>query len=195
MPGPPGEEKENTLSEEEKNRLLENEKFIESVKVFNKDYGENLIIQFKDFDTNEIVFNVYIRINEEELIYFEPMLPSETPKEDVKVELDVNKLLDIVEYEESGRIELESPPWDQKPRVGFVKNAVDGVRMFFMFRSLINSAVVTPQSAENDILFFFVRNFFEVVMGGEEDHEQEDIEELDKALEKFPEFQEQQERE
>ena len=112
------------------------------------------------------------------------MPSSEVPAESVKVELDVNKLLDIIEYEESGRIELESPPWDRQPRVNFVKGAVDGVKMFFMFKSLMNSAVVTPNSAEDDAEFF-VRSFFDVVMGDEEQN-QERKEEIDKELEDFP---------
>ena len=112
------------------------------------------------------------------------MPPPENPAEDVKVELDVEKLLDIVEYEEQGRVELESPPWDRQPRVGFVKGAIGGVRMFFMFRSLINSVVVTPESAEKDVLFF-VRNFFEVVMG-DGNHGSEDGEDFDEELEDLP---------
>ncbi len=167
LPGPPEEENRNTLSEEEKRGLRQDDEFMERIKSFNEDYGENLVIQFKDFDTNEIVFNVYMRINEEELIYFEPMPPSEIPAENVKAELDVNKLLDIIEYEESGRVELESPPWDKKPREGnFVKRATDGARIYFMFRGLMNSLIVTPESAKADALSF-VRNFFEVVMRGD----------------------------
>lgn len=117
-------------------------------------------------------------------MYFEPMLPSENPAENVKVELDVNKLLDIIEYGESGRVELESPPWDRKPRTTFTKNVVDGVRMFFMFNSLINSAVVTPKSAEDDVRFF-VENFFKKVMGGDGNRKEDIDQKADE--EKLPE--------
>ena len=179
MPGPSEEEKKSALTEDEKREIRHDSEFIETIKEFNEEYGENLVIQFKDFETDEIAFNVYIRLNEEEIMYFEPMPPSENPAEDVRIEFDVDKLLDIIEYEESGRIELESPPWDRKPSVGFVKNVVNGVRMFFMFRDLMNSAVVHPDSAKNDVQSF-VRNFFEIAMGGGGDHEdREDFEEFD----------------
>ncbi|MBI4158704.1 hypothetical protein HY500_00415 [Candidatus Woesearchaeota archaeon] len=169
LPGSEGQERRNTLTEEEKIRLMENSDFIENIREFNEKYGENLVVQFKDFDTGEVVINIYMRLNEEELIYFEPMLPSEIPAEDVRIEFDVNKLLDIIEYEESGRIELESPPWDKRPRTGTIKNVIDGARMFFMFMNLLNSAQASPSSAEGDAKFF-VRNFFQVILGNDEEH-------------------------
>jgi len=171
IPGPPEQGNKNTLTEEEKIRLMENDEFINKIRGFNEKYGENLVVQLKDFDTGEVVFNIYMRLNEKELIYFEPMLPSEIPAEDVRIELDVNKLLDIIEYEETGRIELESPPWDKRPRTGIVKGVKDNVKMFFMFMSFMNSAQSNPESAEGDAKFF-VRTFFEVIMGdGQESRE------------------------
>ena len=173
LPGPSGEENRNTLTEEERRRLMEEEDLMEIIRGFNQKYGENLVIQFKDFNTNEIVFNLYLRVNEKEIMYFEPMPYSEVLGEDVKIELDANKLFDIIEYGESGRIELESPPWDKRPRVGLVKNVVDGAKMYFMFRSLMGSSIATPSSAKEEALFF-VRSFFDVVMGDGENREGED---------------------
>ena len=182
IPGPPEEEKRNILTEDERSEFMDDEEFMEMIRDFNEKYGENLVIQFKDFNTGDVAFNIYIRLNEREIMYFEPMLPSEIPAEDVRIEFDVDKLLDIIEYGESGRIELESPPWDRKPRISFVKNAVNGVRMFFMFRSLMNSAVVYPDSARNDAQFF-VESFLGIAM--RDDHEdREDFEEFDE--EKLP---------
>lgn len=172
LPGPQGGSKRNTPTEEEIKRFMEDSDFIERIKDFNEKYGENLVVQFKDFDTGEVVINIYMRINEKELIYFEPMLPSEIPAEDVRIEFDVNKLLDIIEYEETGRIELESPPWDKQPRTGTIKNIKDGVTMFYMFMSLMNSAQSNPSSAEGDAKFF-VRNFFQVILGNDEEHREE----------------------
>ena len=171
LPGNPEEER-NTLTKEEKIELIKDDEFTEIIKNFNEKYGENLVVQFKDFNTNEIVFNIHMKINEENIIYFEPMLPSEIPAEDVRIEFDVNKLLNIIEYEERGRVELESPPWDKKPRVGFIKSISDGARMYFMFRGLMNSARTYPNSAEDDTKFL-VRNFFEIVMGDENNNEDE----------------------
>ncbi len=184
IPGPQGEAKRNTPTKEEMKRFMEDDNFIERVKDFNEKYGENLVVQFKDFNTGEVVINIYMRINEEEVMYFEPMLPSEIPAEDVRIEFDVNKLLDIIEYEEKGRIELESPPWDKRPRTGFVKSVTDGARMFFMFTSLMNSAQANPESAEGDAKFF-VRNFFEIVM--EEDNKNKEGPEQEFDEENLPE--------
>ena len=164
---------------------MQDEDLMNNIRNFNQKYGEDLVIQFKDFDTGDIVFNVYLRINDKEIIYFEPMPPAENPKENVKVELDINKLLDIIEYEESGRIELESPPWDRQPRTTFVKGAIDGVRMYMMFMSLMNSLESAPSSAESDAKFF-VRYFFEAVMGDGDKHEisEEEREKIAEELKK-----------
>ncbi|MBI2107482.1 hypothetical protein HYT57_05850, partial [Candidatus Woesearchaeota archaeon] len=173
LPGPEEQENRNTLTDEEKRRLLEDNDFMEKIRDFNEEYGENLVIQLKDFETGEVVFNIYMRINEKEIMYFESMPPSEIPAEDVKIEFDANKLFDIIEYEESGRIELESPPWDKQPRVGTIKNIKDGVQMFYMFTRFMGSGQANPESAEDDAKFF-VRNFFTVVMGDEENREDQE---------------------
>ncbi|MEK6855335.1 MAG: hypothetical protein AABX73_03890 [Nanoarchaeota archaeon] len=164
LPGPPEEEKRNTISDEEKQELRGDEEFMRAVREFNEKYGENFVLQLKDFETNEVIFNVYMKINEDDLMYAEPMPPAENPAENVKAELDVEKLLEIVEFEESGRIELQSPPWDKKRETGFVKGAVDGARMYFMFRSLMSSIISTPEDAES-YAKFFTREFFDRVMG------------------------------
>ncbi len=180
IPGPEGEKSANSPTEEQKQRLIEEEDILEKIRSFNELYGESLVIQFKDYAKNEIVFNVYAKIDETNLIYFEPMPPSENPSQDVLVEFDIEKLLDIIEYSESGRLELESPPWDRKPRTTFIESAVDGVKMYFMFKDMLGSAVTTPESAEKHAAFF-TRMFFETVMGGGEEDERirEEIEDSD----------------
>ncbi len=163
LPGPAGGESRNTLSEEQKQDLVD-DGILDDIKKFNNEFGDDLVIQFKDFNTGEVVFNIYVRINEEEIMYFKPMLYSEVPAEDVKVELDIDKLLAIVEYEERDRVRLESPPWDKKSEFGLVEKVVDSVEMYFMFKDLLNSAVVSPPSAESDAKHF-TRRFFEFAMG------------------------------
>jgi len=169
MPGPSEDSgrSRNTPSEKEKRRLIE-DGILEDIREFNDKYGEHVVVQFIDFETNEVAFNIYTRVNEEEIIYFEPMLPSDNPAEDVRIELDVEKMLDIVEFMESGHVELESPPWSPKRRIGTVEGFTDGVQIFFKFRSLMNSARVFPESAE-PAGKFFMRDFFSIIMGDEGD--------------------------
>ncbi|MEK6915319.1 MAG: hypothetical protein AABW89_02140 [Nanoarchaeota archaeon] len=171
LPGPEGEGSSNSLTEEQRQRLIE-DNILEDITHFNENFGESLVIQFKDYSTNEVVFNIYVKVNQDNLLSFEPMLPSENPAEDVRIEFDIEQLLDIVEYGESGRVELESPSWDPKPRTGAVENVVDGVKMYFMFRELMSSAITTPEEAEG-LAIRFTRAFFEVVMGGDEDRQGE----------------------
>ena len=166
MPGDEGQAR-GKLSEEEAERFREDEKFVEFITSFNEKYGENLAIQFKDFETGEVAFNIYVRLNERELMYFEPMLPEEMPPVDLTIGLDVENLLDIVVLGESGRVELRSPDWDRRPEVGVVKGVVSGAQMYLKFRALMNSMQVTPEGAEPEAKEF-MREFFGVMMGGDD---------------------------
>jgi len=175
MPGPPEDigENRNTPSEEEKRKLID-EGILEDIRDFNEDFGEHVVVQFVDFETGEVAFNIYTRVNENEILYFEPMFPEDNPSEDVRIELDVEKMLDIVEFMETGHVELESPPWSQKKRIGVVEGVTDGVQMFFKFRSLMNSARVFPESAE-EAGDFYMRDFFSIIMGDEGDRDRDDF--------------------
>ena len=165
IPGPDEEKSSSILSEEQRQKLTE-EGFLDRAKEFNTNFGEHIIIQFKDLGTGEIVFNADLKINEKDLIHAEPMPPSENPAGAVTVAIDINELLNIIEYEETGKVELHSPPWARRNEVGFVKGVVDGVKMFFMFKAMLDSAVTTPSSAESEAEYF-TKMFFEIVMGGD----------------------------
>ncbi len=63
--------------------------------------------------------------------------------------------------------DLESPPWDNKPRHGAIKGFMNGIKMYFKVRSLINSIEVTPESAEDDVKD--IMKSFLKTMGDKED--------------------------
>jgi len=189
FPGPPEKkmerEREDGLTEEEKERIRQDKDFMKAIEKIVSKYEGNLdlTIEFKDYETNEVVFNLYMQINQEDIFTFEPMLPSEVPEKDVTIELDFDMLYDMIlssEKEMRGR-ELESPPWDKRARTGGIKQVTNGVKMYFKIRNLINSAVVYPESAEKDIkdiskLFF---KMLRKSMGGDRGPEMEEGEEIE----------------
>lgn len=76
----------------------------------------NAVIQFKDFETGEVVFNLYAQVNENDILKVEPMLPEEIPEEDVRIEIDFEKIYEMMysmEKDMQGEF-IESPPWDRK---------------------------------------------------------------------------------
>ncbi|MDH3352926.1 MAG: hypothetical protein OEL87_00575 [Nanoarchaeota archaeon] len=160
FPGPPEENAERSneegLTEEEKVEIRENEDLMNLINEIIDKYNGNADVVFQIVDTRseekEIVFNLYVQINEEDVIKVKPMLPEEVPAEDVKIEVEVEDIYDLIRFEEENMAggELESPPWDQRQRQGAVKGFTDGIRMYLKVRSLINSAIVTPASAEGD---------------------------------------------
>ena len=159
FPGPPEKkmerEREGGLTEEEKERIRQDEAFMRAIEKIVSKYDGNLdlTVEFKDYETNEVVFNLYVQINEEDIVTFEPMLPYEVPEKDVTIELDFEKIYELIlstEKDMRGE-ELESPPWDERARTGGIKQITNGIKMYFKIRELINSAVVSPPEAEKDI--------------------------------------------
>ncbi|MFH1425681.1 MAG: hypothetical protein ABIG28_03070 [archaeon] len=162
MPGSGGGN-EMLISEEEKKKMRTDEGFMDWVEELNKKYGENLVVQFKDRE--EIVFNIYFKINSDELIYAEPMPPSEIPAQDILVEMDFEKLYDIIEVEEKDRVEFHSPPWDKQKEIGTIKEMTSGVKMWWRFKALVNSVEVTPSDSKKYVEPF-LKNFMKGMMGG-----------------------------
>jgi hypothetical protein len=156
----------NTLPTELIEKLKQDKDFMDNIKSFKGKGYSNLALQFVDFDTKEVYYNLLIRINDKDLMYFEPMPVSQLPADYVGAQLDVNKLIEIIEFEEKGKVELQSPPWDQRPREEFVKGVVDNVRMYFKFNSFMNTLKVS-ESKVNSESKFFVQKFFDLLMKGD----------------------------
>lgn len=73
---------------------------------------------------------------------------------------------------------IESPPWDKqgfKP-TQIVSDVTNGVQMYFKFRSLMNSAKVTPESDEGDAKSILQPLFMTVMGGGENKGPEEETE-------------------
>ena len=159
FPGSPEDKMERKnqegLTEEEKQAIKMNEAFMNKIKKISEKYGGNLdlVVQLKDFETNEVVFNLYVQINENDIITVQPMLPEQIPQEDARIEVDFQEVYDLIyttQKEMQGE-QIQSPPWDEKPKNEGVKGVVDGVKMYFKVRSLLNSAKIYPPEAEGDV--------------------------------------------
>jgi len=160
LPGPPEEKmkrkNQEGLTEEQKEQVRQDRKAMERIREVSERYGGSLdlVIQFKDYETNEVVFNMYAQINEQDIMKVEPMLPSEVPEADATVEMDFAILYEMIFISEKDMIgsHLESPPWDRKMRpVQKVKEIFNGVKMWNKMRALKNSAIITPSGDEKTI--------------------------------------------
>ena len=171
MPGPSDEEEQMGPTEEEKKEMRRDKGFMESLNEITSKYGESFdsVIQFKDFEKDEVVFNLYVKMDKENLISVEPMLYSEVPSEDARVELDFEILYDIIytSEKEMRGIETESPPWDKKKfePVKKIKEITTGTKMWFKVRDLMGSAKYYPESAEKEMKPF-VKDMLGGMFGG-----------------------------
>ncbi len=161
FPGPPEEKMERGnkegLTDEEREKIRENRAFMRKIVKISEKYNGNVdaAVQFKD-EAGEIVFNLYVQINEQDIIEMEPMLPSENPELDITIEIPFSELYEMIYFSEKEMMgaEIESPPWDRRSRFS-VKRIINGVRMSAKMRRLVNSAQISPSSAESDAKSLF----------------------------------------
>ncbi len=180
FPGPPEEklkrENQGGPTEEEKEMIKQDKGFMKKIKKITDKYNGNVnvVIQFKDYTTEEVVFNLFVKINEEDIMTMEPMLPEEVPEYDVKIEMNFEPIYEMILSSEKDMqgTHIESPPWDRKAQpIQRVKEVTNGIKMYFKVRSLMNSAKVTPESAEDDAMDLF-KEFFGMI--GKDDRDRED---------------------
>ena len=104
------------------------------------------------------------------------MLPEEVVSQDVLVEIDFQQIYELIyEQEKEMRGQMtERPPWDRKIQpLQKMKDAVNGIKMYFKMRSIMNSARFTPEEAGGDVKDLF-KKFFSMMREGEEQEEGEE---------------------
>jgi hypothetical protein len=175
FPGSPEEkmERENQegIKEEEKEMIKQDKKFMDRIRKLSEKYGGNMdgLVQFKDMESGQIVFNLYATVNEQDIMKLEPMLPEEAPQTDVLIEIDFQKIYDLIytSQKEMEGARVESPPWDRKARpMQKIKEMANGVKMFFKVRDIVNSAKISPEESRGDVKALF-NVFFKLMMKGE----------------------------
>jgi hypothetical protein len=141
---------------------------MELIREMSEKYNGNVdvAVQFVDKANKNIVFNIYVQVNENDIIKMKPLLVEEMPKEDIKIEINFDEIYNLI-YEQQKEFEgerIESPPWDKKfSPIGKVKEITNGIQMYFKIRGIISSATITPESAEKDIRKL-LNKFFAMMM-------------------------------
>jgi hypothetical protein len=167
---------EEGLSAKEKEQIMQDSGFMEKIRAISQKYNGNLdaVIQFKEGE--EVLFNLYAQVNEQDIFKLEPMLPEEVPAQDVKVEIEFQQIYELI-YEQEKEMNgqrTESPPWDKKIQpIQGVKNMVNEVKSYFKIRSIMNSAKFTPEESSGDMKKLF-KEFFSMAMSGDGNNGQQD---------------------
>ncbi len=126
MPGPPGEEKPG-LSPAEIKEAKEDKKFMEEIRDISDEFGGSADFLITINDDEEILYKAMLTINPEIIFNFEIKNIDREP--DVTISVDFEFMYGIIEDIEKG-MELEKPPWDEKPRMGqIIKGAIDKGKM------------------------------------------------------------------
>lgn len=158
FPGAPEEKIEREGEEgptaEEREMIKQDGEFMEQIRKVTEKYGGNLDAVVRFVDNGDVVFNLYVQVNENDIIKIKPMLPEEVPQEDARIEIEFQKLYDIISLQEKEiRGErIESPPWDRKTQpIQKMKDVVNFAKMYLKIRDMMNSAKVYPETSEEDV--------------------------------------------
>jgi len=170
-------ENEEGLREEEKEFIKQDKSFMKIIKEISEKYGGNFdgVVQIKDFEKDEIVFNMKVEVNENDILKMEPMPYSEVTEEDARIEIDFEDVFDLIYMSEKEMREerIESPPWDKKETpIQKIKEMTNGVKSFFKIRGMINSAKIVPEEARGDVKKL-LNAFMKMMMRGEENSKEE----------------------
>lgn len=173
FPGPPEQKLERENEEgptaEEREVIKQDKKFMKQIKKISEKYGGNLDAVIRFVDNGTVVFNLYVQVNEDDILKIKPMLPEEVPQEDIRIDIEFQKIYDMIYIQEKdmrgGRI--ESPPWDRKTQpIQKIKEVVNGVKMYFIVTDILNSAKVYPETSEKDVKAL-IKSFFSMMMKSE----------------------------
>ncbi len=167
-------EQEEGLTDTEKARIREDEKFMKKLRKVTASYEGKLdaSVRLVEPANNTVVFNLYVQINEQDIMKLQPMPPEAQPAQDVVVEIDFDRVYELADFiqhnMEGGR--LESPPWDKKPRrvVDSAKEVYNGLKIWFKVQGLISSAKVTPAKDEDEIKSFVKSTLWKIMTQGDE---------------------------
>lgn len=160
FPGSPEDraerESEEGLTEEEKTQIRRDKKFMRQLREAIEQYDGNLDVSLRLIEPDKsVVFNLYVQVNEEDIMKIKPMPPAAQPAQDILLEVnfdEVYDLMDFIQREMEGG-HLESPPWDRKPRrvTDTAKEMYNGIKVWFRVQSLIKAIEVTPKEQEEEM--------------------------------------------
>ncbi len=182
FPGGPEQKMERKNEEgptaEEREIIKQDKKFMNQIKAITGKYGGNLDAVIRFIDNDKVVFNLYVQINENDIMKVKPMMPEEVPEEDIRVDIEFQKLYDIIYMQEKDMQgqRIESPPWDRKIQpIQKVKEVVNGVKMYFKAKDMLNSAKISPEVSEKDAKDL-MKSFFSMMMKSEKSRPDIEIE-------------------
>ena len=192
FPGPSeeGSQGEEGPTQEEVAMIKQDKEFMEKITKITSKYNGNVdvSVQFKDYTTNEIIFNLYAKVNENEIFSVKPMLPEEMPEKDITITMDFEKLYELIYDMEKDMksSQTQNPPWDNSMKpIQKVKEVTNGVQMYFKIRSMLNSAEISPIEVEDDANSL-MKEFLSMMMKGDKQGppEEESLKQVNENQEK-----------
>ena len=156
------------LTSTELEALRNNQKALNLIKKLSENSPDgNVDVQVKILDGEEVVYNVYVRINENEIAKAQPLTPEKTPNKNFEVTISFDEMYNILR-DARKRTYSQDAPWEEGALspISIVNTARDWIDTQLKLRSLIGSIKVTPSGNDNEIKDLF-KEFFYVLGSGE----------------------------
>jgi len=178
FPGPPEErmarENQGGPTPEEVEMIKQDERFMRTIEEVSSKYGGSVdaAVQFVDFETDKIIFNMFTQVNPDVIMRMEPMPVSELGEVDFTLQVPFNLIYEMIREseEEMNGERIETAPWSEQQR-GFGETFREfrgGAKNYFAMRKIIKETRVLPESAEKDGKEMF-KLFFKMMGEGERD--------------------------
>ena len=175
FPGPENEESARDAdqgpSEEDRAVLKSDEAFMKKFRKITYRYNGTIDASVQLKDGEEIVFNLYVKVNEDDIMRMKPMPPELMPEKDMTINIDFDKIYALVEQQEreSQSTRIESPPWDRKRSERKIEDIKDAIKIFFKVQGIISEAEVIPKEAKKDIMSLLKTFLWKMMTSGHDE--------------------------
>ncbi|MBI3622858.1 hypothetical protein HY212_02135 [Candidatus Pacearchaeota archaeon] len=156
------------LTENELSSLKSSQKVIGLIKKITADAPDgNLAVQLKVVDSNnDVLYNLYIKANENEIIKAQPLTPANTPNKNVEMTIGFEEVYNILQNARK-RSYSQDAPWEEgkiNPST-IIKSTTDWIGTQIKIINLMNSVSVSPSQYQGDIKDLFKQVFFAIGEG------------------------------
>lgn len=155
-------EAENGLTREEKVAIINNPELMELITKLSESYGDKTLdVQLMIVDGEDVLYNVYARINPEYIVKAEPMSEEIIPPVDARVIVPFSEAYKLIES--SRRIAFTRyAPWDKSFKFSsIITSTMDWFTIKRQTSALMNSVKIEGNN-EKDIKKLFEEIFFEI---------------------------------
>lgn len=166
------------LPEEQRNILKQDAGFMKKLRtLLNNQESKAISLQLKDTANNQLIFNLYVQLNEQDIIKIQPLPLEKMPLQDTTVELDFDRVYSLIKtiQKEEEQNRVEKPYWDQTSKQPILDQIKNGIKIWFKIEGIINSAKVAPAGDKAKLKGLLTSAFFTSVSNSKDNQDNRQV--------------------